>query len=101
MLEQRKTSRRKTNDRRLRIDQSYKAQGNEKRIHQERRKDDRRKKLAASVTCRECGTLFIVTSEIFHRAAHEGKPILCPKGCKKDNIKVAKTAVFMIERGKR
>jgi hypothetical protein len=99
MLELRKISRRKTSSRRSRIDQSYKAQGKEKRIHQERRSNERRKKPSASVTCRECGTLFIVTMDIFRQAANEGKPILCPKGCKKDNTKIAKTAVFMIERG--
>ncbi|MBI3600666.1 MAG: hypothetical protein HY097_08505 [Nitrospinae bacterium] len=101
MLEQRRTDRRKTGNRRLRIDQSYKEQGKEKRIHQARRKDERRKKPSASVTCRECGTLFLVTREIFYQATREGKPILCPNGCKKDNTKIAKTAVFMIERGKR
>jgi hypothetical protein len=96
--ERRKTDRRKGSERRVTVDPKYKASGKERRVFQARRKSARRKSASAFVTCRECGTLFIISKDEFYKLTHEGKPLLCPKGCKKDNTKVAKTALFMVER---
>ncbi|OGW01926.1 MAG: hypothetical protein A2Z59_11210 [Nitrospinae bacterium RIFCSPLOWO2_02_39_17] len=97
--ERRETDRRKGVDRRVNIDSKYKESGKEKRVFQARRKGTRRKSASAFVTCRECGNLFLITKDEFYKLIHEGKPVLCPKGCKKDNTKVAKTVLFMAERG--
>lgn len=101
MLEHRNAERRKAGNRRVRTDPRYKEPEKDRRRQHERRRGERRKNLTASVTCRKCGALFIITKDIFYKTVHEGKPILCPKGCTKDNTKIAKTALFMIERGKR
>ncbi len=99
--ERRKTDRRKGSERRVNVDPKYKASGKEKRVFEARRKRARRRSASAFVTCRGCGTLFIISKDEFYKLTHEGKPVLCPKGCKKDNTKVAKTALFMVEREKK
>lgn len=99
--ERRKIDRRMVSERRVNVDPKYKASGKEKRVFQARRKSVRRRSASAFVTCRECGTLFLISKDEFYKLTHEGKPVLCPKGCKKDNAKVAKTALFIVEREKR
>ena len=99
--ERRKTDRREVSERRANVDPKYKTSGKEKRVFQARRKSMRRRSASAFVTCRECGNLFLISKDEFHKLTHESKPVLCPKGCKKDNAKVAKTALFMVEREKK
>lgn len=94
--EQRKAERRKGDERRRGADLK-KIPPKNRRVYQDRRKGYRRKSLSAFVTCRECGNLFMITRDDYHKTIYEGNPILCPRGCKKDNTKVAKTALFMVE----
>ncbi|HAP67583.1 MAG TPA: hypothetical protein DCQ99_07360 [Nitrospinae bacterium] len=100
-IERRRIDRRKGVERRVNIDLKYKESEKERRVFQARRKNKRRMSASAFVTCRECGNLFLITKDEFYKLIHEGKPVLCPKGCKKDNTKVAKTALFMAEREKK
>jgi hypothetical protein len=99
--ERRKLERRKGIERRKNIDPQYKEPGKNRRVHQDRRSGERRKNISAFVTCRECGNMFLITKDDFHKMTLEDKPVYCPRGCKKDNTKIAKTSLFMIERGKR